>query len=207
MPPAFKIGLGTFIDYVNSGPGHQANIVARQRQMYLDPDRKPWNYYGPMVRAIRRAAADPDPEFVLDAAARAVQDTSKGRHFAELRDGFLSWWASARCTVVKVGSTTLRQPGVEISVAPQLGVREQDGGRLAVFLYLKEPPLTGQTAKIPLRVLENAMEDILPGAGARILDVRRGKLLRLPANAPSRRLDAAIAGGLASYATIWQAIA
>ncbi|MCK2240885.1 MULTISPECIES: hypothetical protein [unclassified Crossiella] len=203
-----QVKLGAIIDFVVSGPGLQTRTVENLRRMYLDEAARPWFYYEPMVNGIKRALASEEPGEVLDSVVHRIDDPAKSAHFQELRGGFLTWLAKARPALVPVGGSVWRGSDGEVGISPHLGLTlGADPRPHAVMLYLKKPELTQAAANIPLWMVERQLAEILPGGRAAILDVRRGKLFRLRANASPKRLDASVAGALANFSTIWQAIA
>ncbi len=171
--------------------------------MYLGEGRLPWSYYGPMTRAIRRAVADPDPAAVLGAAVEAVAEPSRRAHYEALHDGCLKWLAKSRHTLIPVERAKWFGPGVVFDVVPQLGLLGPRGERLAVLLHMKDPELRPEAVNIPLHMMRAVLPDWEPA----ILDVRRGSLRRLRTTRTRRRLDADVAGVVAHWTAIWQAIA
>lgn len=203
-----NLKLGAIVDFVVSGPGEQTRMVEKIRKMYLDEASRPWFYYDPMIAGIRRAIMSADPEAVIESVIGDVDDPAKAAHYRELGNGFLSWLAKNRVSLVSVGSANWTDGTNTITVNPQIALRLNGGSaRQAVFLYMKKPPLTQAAANIPLRMLHLAMPEVLPDGEATILDVRRGKLFRLRANGSEKRLDASVAGTVANLVAIWQAIA
>lgn len=195
--------IGVLVDFANCAPGAQTRIVEGQRRMYLDDGRLPWAYYGPMTHAIRRAIADPDPESVLQAVVDNVGDPAKKAHYEALRDGCLKWLGKSSYSLVPAPTARWVRSGVTFEVVPQLGLRPAKGPNLAVLLYMKEPELRPEAVNIPLHMVRQ----VLPGMEPAILDVRRGSLRRLSTNRSLKRLDADVAGVVAHWSAIWQAIA
>ncbi|MBP2474033.1 hypothetical protein JOF53_002905 [Crossiella equi] len=203
-----QVKLGAIIDFVVSGPGLQTRAVENIRRMYLDEAARPWFYYEPMVNGLKRALSGTAPGEVLADVVDRIEDPAKAAHFRELQGGFLQWHAKARPELVPVGGTVWRGPEGAVGISPHFGLTLA-GERTphAVVLYLKKPELTQAAANIPLWMIERELGQILPGGRAAVLDVRRGKLFRLRANSSPKRLEASVAGVLANFSTIWQAIA
>lgn len=204
VKPTWK--LGAIIDFVASGPGGQTRVVEQIHRMYTDEAARPWFYYDAMLHGIKRAMVSPDPYVVLQEVVDDVADETKAAHYRELQVGATRWIRKNRPALVPVGSADWTDDVNVVNVKPQLGLRV---GRSdwAVALYLKKAPLTQAAANSPLWMIERECPAILPGGHAAILDVRRGRMFKLRSNSAPKRLDASVAGTVASFAAIWNAIA
>ena len=87
---------------------------------------------------------------------------------------------------------------------PHLGLIAPDGSRAAVMVYVKEPPLTQESANVALRILQQTMDDVLPGATPLVLDARRGQAFRMSRRTNLTKLDALIAAEAAGYVVHWR---
>ncbi|WP_433873374.1 hypothetical protein [Saccharopolyspora sp. CA-218241] len=203
-----QISLGSFLDYARSTPRGCAAIVRDQRGIYLDPHSMAWAFYGPFRAALRRAVHATDPVAVVAAAVHAARPVQQD-HYRRLHAGFERWWARTKAVGVPLGSAVwpCGELAITVSGRSAVALRYADGGTEVVLPYLKEPELDGGTANLALRVLERAMPDLLPGARPMVLDVRRGRPLRLRRNANRAELDALIAAESAKYLVHWDAVA
>ncbi|WP_188987357.1 hypothetical protein [Saccharopolyspora thermophila] len=203
-----QISLGSFLDYVRSTPRGCAGIVRDQREIYLDETSMAWAFYGPFRLALRRAVTSPDALEIIAAAVRQARPVQQ-QHFRELQVGFQRWWQRARVTGVPMTSGCWRSGDLAITVSERssLALRHPDGRLEVVLPYLKEPQLEADSANLALRVLEQAMPGLLPGATPMVLDVRRGRPFRLRRNANRAELDALLAAETAKYLTHWSAVA
>lgn len=50
---AVKTSLTSFMDFTSVVGLRRARVPAQLRAMYEDPTRHPWDYYGPMIEAIK----------------------------------------------------------------------------------------------------------------------------------------------------------
>jgi hypothetical protein len=195
--------MGVLLDFSNSRPSRQASLVRKQREMFTDPDRQPWNYYGAVLRFVKQAAAASDPRPALDAMVASVAGTPKERHFRALRDGLLTAWNPADGLVaVKSATCTTRVFGVKVN--PQLGYRTVSGDLAAVFLYLKEEPLDTQSAQPLLTAMAEVMDEVLPSGSPRILDVRRGAYHDLAGRTAHKTRLMDLAGLLGMWYAMWE---
>ncbi|MGP4017155.1 hypothetical protein [Saccharopolyspora sp. 5N708] len=203
-----QISLGSFLDYVRSTPRGCAGIVRDQREIYLDENSMAWAFYGPFRAALRRAVSSSDAVEVIASAVRQARPVQQP-HFRELHAGFERWWRRVEVTGVPMfsGRWSIGGLAVTISERSSLAVRHPDGRTEVVLPYLKEPELGADTANLALRVLERAMPVLRPGATPMVLDLRRGKPLRLRRNANRAELDALLAAEAAKYLTHWTAVA
>lgn len=203
-----QISLGSFLDYMRSTPRGCAGIVRDQREIYLDETSMAWAFYGPFRLALQRAVTSSDAVEIIAAAVRRARPVQQP-HFRQLRAGFERWWGRAKVTGLPTASTRCEIGGLAITISERssLALRHRDGRTEVVLPYLKEPRLGTDSANLALRVLERAMPALRPGATPMVLDVRRGKPLRLRKNANRVELDALLAAEAAKYLTHWTAVA
>ncbi|CRK61025.1 hypothetical protein [Alloactinosynnema sp. L-07] len=185
------IATTSFAEYATSDRTRRTEIVA---------GRPGVDFYGPILRALRQAAASDEPEPLLSAAIDATDLSGQSRAYTELSDGFLTWWPRTRATLTSTGTSNLRVGDVDVSVAPHLGMRSS-AGEHAVLFHLKEQPLTKDAANAALRVLQICMSDLLPGATPLVVDLRRAREFRLARNTNVERLDAWLTAQAAALAT------
>lgn len=197
---------GLVLDLAASKPGRQAEIVREQYKMLTDPNRRPQDYYRAFVAGAKAAAADAQPERVLDAVVAKVVGTPKARHYRALSDGFLGAW-DRDSTLVPVHSTIFALNTVGMRVNPQLGVRDAAGDLSAVFLYLKDAPLSKDVAQPILFAMNEVMSAVLPTARPRILVVRSGEYLDIDKRTTPRSQTLRIAGLLGQWTAMWAEIA
>ncbi|SDJ98452.1 hypothetical protein SAMN04487820_103283 [Actinopolyspora mzabensis] len=201
-----RVGLGAFLDFVCSRSQDSVRMVRRQRLMYLDHNSKAWLFYQPFRAGIRRAVSSPDTGHVI---SEVVTNANRYQlpHFRELEDGFRRWHQRSRPVGLPVDSYSWQWDELEVRISNQtvFGLRYPDGTAELVLPYFKEPELTSQDTAPVLRILERSRNEVLPGATPMVLDVRRGKPIRLRTNTNRNDLDIGIAGEVSKYLTHWQA--
>lgn len=202
------IGLGSFLDYARSTPRGCAGIVRNQWEIYIDETSLAWTFYAPFRSALRRAVSSPDASEVMSEAVRQARPVQQP-HFQQLHEGFQRWWGKVKATGVPMESAAWDSGELSVTVSRRsaLALRHRDGHAEVVLPYLKEPVLGTDSANLALRVLEYLMPVLLPGATPVVLDVRRGKALRLRRNTNRAELDALLAAEAAKYLTHWTAMA
>jgi len=202
-----NVGLPVFMDYANTHGFGRMSLVRRQRRRIQDPGRPAFIYYGAAVGALSRSLASTDPEAELDRMV-AGATANQTRHYAELRDGMLAFLGQRRVSRVPVaGRCVWSTDGLRVTVRQHVGLRLRNGQQHVVLLYLKEAPLTPSAADAALRIMETVAPTLLPEATPRVLDVRRGRMLALRANASRQYLDGWLRGEALGYMALWDAAA
>jgi hypothetical protein len=197
----------SFTEYVMSGQRGRINIVSEQRRIYLSSEQWVAGFYNPMRDAMRRAANSPDPADELEKAVEGAHRQPRAgqpRAFEELREGFLPWLQSTRATGVPTAAAKWQAGDLTLRVRPHLGLLAPDGSRSAVLVYVKEAPMTQETANVGLRILQQTVPDTLPGAEPLVLDARRGRAFRMSRRTNLAKLDALIAAEAAGYVVHWR---
>ncbi|PRY36330.1 hypothetical protein [Umezawaea tangerina] len=194
----------SFTEYVMSGQRGRINILTEQRSMYLAEDLRMCGFYNPMRDAMRRAISSPDPEAEIRGAVLSANRNGQLRAFEELADGFLPWLRRTRATGVPVGSARWHAGDLTLKVRPHLGLRLADGTTAAVLVYVKEPELTREAATVALRIVQQTIDETLPGGVPMVMDARRGAVYRLGKRTNIAKLDALIAAESAGYVTHWK---
>jgi hypothetical protein len=202
-PP--RIGVGVFVDYANSSGSTRMTIIKQQMERITDPTRLAWYPYTVIRSALRSSLASTDPiaplRRALDRATPAMRS-----HYEEIAAGWERWLDRNRgTTLVPVTGTSWNRHGLTITVGRHLGLRSRDGRTTAALLYLKRQPLTPGGANVGLRILDQSMDRILPGAEAAVIDVRRAKVHRIRANQKLDSLDSWIESEAVGYLTHWNA--
>ncbi|MFD9738309.1 hypothetical protein [Umezawaea sp. NPDC059074] len=194
----------SFTEYVMSGQRGRITILTEQRAMYLAEDLRMCGFYNPVRDAMRRAVSSPTPELELRTAVMGANRNGQPRAFEELAEGFLPWLRKTRPTGVPVSSARWTAGDLTLKVRPHLGLRLPDGTTAAALVYVKEAPLSREAATVGLRILQQTMEDTLPGGEPMVLDARRGQAFKLGKRTNLAKLDALIAAESAGYVTHWR---
>ena len=194
----------SFTEYVMSGQRGRISILGEQRAMYLAEDLRMCGFYNPVRDAMRRAVSSPTPEVEMRGAVLAANRNGQLRAFEEVAEGFLPWLRKVRVTGVPVASGRWTAGDLTLKVRPHLGLRLGDGSLAAALVYVKEAPLTREAATVGLRILQQTMEETLPGGEPWVLDARRGRVFRLGKRTNLGKLDALIAAEAAGYVMHWR---
>jgi len=180
--PNIAVSVGTFADYINVVGPKRVGIIDQQTARYLDPGRPAWYSYAAAETAVRAVLAG-ETDLPL-ARMMAAPPRNMPAHYAEIAAGIRTFVAQHRTSLVPVGNAAWSAEELTVNVRQHVGLRVRDAEPLVTFVYLKQLPLTSDAAKVVCRILEIVSDDVLPGAGVAVLDVRRAKLHR-----PNRRLN------------------
>ena len=194
---AATLGALTFAEYATGTRSRRAEIVASRRipaDEYVGAQ-----YYAPLLAAIPVALASADPVAVLTVAAQGLELSGQDRAYQEASAGLLTWWRRTRGTVVPAGESVLETGGLRVDVTPHLAYRTKTGTEVALF-HLKEAELTRDAAVAAARLMQVCMLDLLPDATPVVVDARRAKTYRIPAQTNLVKLDAWLASQAAAYA-------
>ncbi|MEU4801232.1 hypothetical protein [Actinosynnema sp. NPDC023587] len=186
-----------------STPKGCVKIVKAQRNMYNDPSNQGFYGYESIKSAMRRSVTATDPRSVLDrSVAKATVQMSS--HYEAIASGFDAWLRRAKGTGIPAKSETIWTIGnLTITLRHLIGLSLPRAPKVIVLTYVKEPPLTQDSADLLLRIMEHAMPTILLGAVPMVVDTRRGKSFKLRANTNRADLDAVLAAEAAKYVTHW----
>ncbi|MGW5050648.1 hypothetical protein [Actinokineospora sp. NPDC004072] len=193
----------TFAEYATGTRTRRTEIVATRRipaDEYVGAQ-----YYAPLLEAIPVALASADPTAVLTVAAQGLELSGQERAYAEATDGLLEWWRRTRGVVVTSGESILETGGLRINVTPHLAYRTKTGSEVALF-HLKEAELPRDTAIAAARLMQVCMLDLLPDATPVVIDTRRSRAYRIPANTNLPKLDAWLASQATAYVNHQRAI-
>lgn len=208
MPnPSIRIGARPLLEYI-ANTARRNRIIKDQIRNYTDPSSQAHVYYGPMITAIKNAVNAADPEAVL---AKCVQRASSERGqraaFQAIADGFTTWYRATSGTGVRVPFTTWTHGELTVTLRDVFGLRLRSGRMMAVLPYVGSHQLQQADADVMLRIIEQSIDQLLPGTQPVVLDTRRGKKFTLHGRKNRRDLDDAITGEVARYVTHWQAAA
>jgi hypothetical protein len=184
--------------------------------MYEDPNRHPWDYYGPMVEAIVGGYGDPRElsarleSALADAERRDGQLKTRGqvRHFNQLAAGAVQLRAGNPVLQVEPAPATLWSHGeLDIRVSPHMLLTRKGGRREVWFLYLKERPLEQATADPALMILTDVIASSGLAAIPRVVDVRRAKGFTLTRRRSLEPLRAHVQAEAEQFTRLWQLVA
>jgi hypothetical protein len=94
-----------------------------------------------------------------------------------------------------------------VKINPHFGLRYADGRREAVRLHFDEAPPTPETVTATLHLMARHMDQILPGAEAVLVDLRRGVAHHHDPAARPGDVERWLAGEAAAFSAMWSATA
>jgi hypothetical protein len=204
MPHDPSIGVGVFTDYVNVRGSGRMTIIDRQIERILDPNRPAWYPYAAAEAAIKASVASTDPVTVLQRMVQSAPARMRA-HYEEIAAGWEHWLTHNPSTLLPVKNNLWIANGLTVKVRHHLGLRQADGSAMVALPYLKQPPLEKDGAHVGLVIMEQLMDNILPGAACMVIDVRRAKCFKLRANSPRRKLADWLQAEAAGYVAHWLA--
>jgi hypothetical protein len=199
------VTLPTFVGYSTSSGPARMSFVRRYRRLFENPERSAFNFYQRATSAIRAGRATGMDE----EAMRALIDQATPRslpHYTAVSEGWLRYLGRRSPQLVDVGHARWRYGDFESRVSPQLGLRKANGQEFATWLYFKEEPLTRDGANLALWNMEQVMADLIPGATALVVDVRRAKEFTLNSRDRSR-MGPWVRSEASSFMSLWEAAA
>lgn len=203
MPDELKVGVGVFMDYVNATGAGRIGIIKQQMERILDPTRLAWYPYTAAERALRKSVASADRDSVLRQAIESAPAQMRV-HYEEIVTGWIRWLdRHPHSTLVPVSAAKWECGGLTVSVRHHLGLRQRDDRVLVALLYMKQQPLTQTGANVGLRILQQTIDDVRPGAEATVIDVRRSRMYRIRRNQQLGPLDDWIGSEAAGYLQHW----
>lgn len=206
---AVKASLGSFMDYTSVVGPRRARVPVDLRAMYDDPTRHPWDYYGPMIDAVKGGFTTGDLQAQVYAAvdvahARAQDRRFRGqvKHYEALAAGAVDLYRRAGpLSTFDIPTASWSHGSLTIRVSTHLGVQRR-GRREAWLLYLKEPVLQQAAADSALIIMTEALAgtDLVP----RVVDVRRATTFGLRANRSRAQLSSWVRGEAELFTRLWE---
>ncbi|GII26033.1 hypothetical protein Pme01_56300 [Planosporangium mesophilum] len=107
------------------------------------------------------------------------------------------------CQLVRTRDVIAFVSNLPVKINPQFGLRYADGRAEAVRLVFDEQPPPQEAILATLHLMQRHMDDILPGAEAVVVDVRRGQVHRPDPGTKPEQVEQWLAGEAAAFATMW----
>jgi hypothetical protein len=107
------------------------------------------------------------------------------------------------CQLVRAREVVAFVGTLPVKINPQFGLRYADGRSEAVRLLFDEDPPAREAILATLHLTQRHMDDVLPGAEAVVVDVRRGEVHRPDHTAKPEQVEQWLAGEAAAFATMW----
>lgn len=197
-----------FARYVaRTGPAKASFVGGLRRQRATQSG---FNPHGSLIKALK---AD-------------LQFRTPGRHLSEVADSVKSRWRPLYEALVPGALAYLRSLGdlrevelvrprdaiamvgnLPVKINPQLGLRFADGRAEAVRLHFDEDPPSQEALLATLHLTQQHMDQILPGADAVVVDLRRGQVHRIDQTTKLEQVEQWLAGEAAAFSAIWNSAA
>jgi hypothetical protein len=199
------VTLPTFVGYSTSSGPARTSFVKRYRRLFENPERSAFDFYRRATNAIRAGRSSGRDRESMAVLVDEANDRSLS-HYTAISEGWLRYLGRRAPELVDVGHAKWRHDEFESRISPQLGLRKANGSTYATWLYFKEAPLTRVGANLALWSMEQVMDDLLPGATALVVDVRRSKEFTL-GNRDRARMEPWVRSEASSFMSLWRASA
>ncbi|AOS63053.1 hypothetical protein [Actinoalloteichus hymeniacidonis] len=196
-----SITLPTFVSYTASGGAARITTIHQQRRRYENPEPAAFNFYRRPADAIRAGLATHREELAMTTMVQQAHAVQRP-HYEAIADGWLALLADWHPRLVDVGRARWSSGNLEVRISPHLGLLDDDNRLWSVFLHFKEAELTREGSYAPLRLMEQNMDELLPGGAPLVIDVRRSRVFKAT-NRSRQRLDAWLTGEAAAFSTHW----
>src|SRR5262245_22559385 len=204
LPYATLLAFARYVD--RTGPAKASFVGGLRRQRERGGGFNPHNQ---LVRALKA-----DIRFrTAGAQVTRVVDTVNPRYrrlYAALSAGALQYLETlgdpGDVTLLSTHDTLSMIGGLPVKVAAHFGLHYRDGRSECVRLHFDEEPPTPEATTAILHLLAAHMDQLLPGAEAVLVDLRRGEPHRSAgvAGGPAA-VDRWLAGEAAGFRAMWQA--
>lgn len=163
---------------------------------------------------------------LLKALKADIQFRSAGTHLDQVRTAVKERWRPlynvlvpatkaylwslgdlSECELVRPREVVAFVGPLPIKINPQFGLRYADGRTEAVRLLFDEERPPREAILATLHLTQRHMDDVLPGAEAVVVDVRRGEVHRTDELTRPEQLEQWLAGEAAAFAATWNAAA
>ena len=174
--------------------------------MHLNPITGAWNFYGPFLASLRRATNSSSPHDVIDAVVRRARSSQQAQ-YRQLATWSHRWLAATRATQISARATSWTRGDLTVALRSLTGLRQPDGGTDVVPPCMREPGLTGETAGLALRILEESVATSGRVCRPVVLNVRQAQSYRLRRSSNRNDLDAYLHAEVAKHVAHWRAAA
>jgi hypothetical protein len=197
-----------FTRYVgHTGPA-KARFVGGLRKQRAS--QSGFNPHGTLIKALKTDIMFRTPGTNLSRAPEAVKPRWRPLYEA-LVPGAIAYLRSlgdlSEVFVVPPREVIAMVGNLPVKVNPQLGLRYLDGRAEVVRLHFDEEPPGDEAVLAALHLMRRHMDQIMPGADPVIVDVRRGRVLRVDPDARPDQIEPWLTGEAAAFAAMWQAAA
>jgi hypothetical protein len=206
--PAPYATLLAFARYVGrSGPAKASFVGGLRRQRV---SQSGFNPHGSLIKALKADIQWRAPGTHLTQVVNDVKPRWRPLYEA-LLPGTLSYLDSlgdlSRVHLAQSRDALGIVGALPVKINPQLALRFDDGRAEAVRLYFDPDPPAVEAVLATFHLMNRYMEQVLPGASAVVVDVRRGEVHRPPAVEADERkaadVDRWLAGEAAAFSAMW----
>jgi hypothetical protein len=161
---------------------------------------------------------------LLKALKADIQFRSPGTHLDQVRTTVKERWRPLYSILVPATKSYLESLGdlsacelvrpreviafigqLPVKINPQFGLRYADGRAEAVRLLFDEEQPPREAILATLHLTQRHMDEVLPGAEAVVVDVRRGTVYRTDEITKPEQIEQWLTGEAAAFAAMWNA--
>jgi hypothetical protein len=197
-PQALQISISTMIDFAVAQASAQIATVQAAIDMYGQKYQPSHDFYREWREAFDAGIATRSELLGMRRAANAQTNPHRKKHYLDLASNWEEWQRKKKLNESGRPRETWVSGDLTVSLRPELVLSGREGDVL-VKLYVKEPPLSLDGARVGTRLM--ALRYVEPDLKYGVLDVRRGKLWTPKT---LRNTDAWLEGQRSSLCTMWQ---
>jgi hypothetical protein len=207
-PPTPYVTLLGFARYVaRTGPAKASFVGGLRRQRV---SQSGFNPHSSLVKALKADLQFRTPGAHLGQVADLVKPRWRPLYEA-LVPGTIAYLASlgdlSNVEVVRPRDAIAMVGTLPVKINPHFGLRYADGRAEAVRLHFDEESPTEEILLATLHLTQRYMDQVLPGAQAVMVDLRRGQVHRIDPAVRPEQVEQWLAGEAAAFAAIWNAAA
>lgn len=197
-----RVGVNNFAEFVSASSSGRFACVQRQVETRQQPFVPGGDFYQAFSRALiagRRSGAD---ELIMRRCVVTQRSEVRKRHY----DVLVGHWLNLKrlhLPLIDVARSTWQTSSLDVSITPQLGLRDGERG-LVVVLWLKETPPNTEAIRAIHWLLALEMTQLMPGGTPVVLDLRREQL-HIATRRPYRRdYEIQLESDADAYAQLWR---
>jgi hypothetical protein len=207
-PPAPYATLLAFSRYVGRNGPSKASFVGGLRRQRAS--QSGFNPHGSLIKALKSDIEWRTPGTHVTQVVNDVKPRWRPL-YETLLPGVLSYLDSlgdlSRVRLAQSRDALAVVGGLPVKINPQLALRYDDGRAEAVRLYFDPDPPAAEAVLATLHLMGRYMDQVLPGATAVAVDLRRGQVHRPPSTDVDERRVADterwLAGEAAAFSAMW----
>jgi hypothetical protein len=205
-PHVPRVSMTTFAEYLTAHASGKIDCVREQIQLYAKPYRPGPSYYQAFKDGVRRGRSSGSDHLAMQRVVAAQRNQAQRQHYATLAEHWLAL-SQLHLPLSSHGQAVWATPRLTIGVRPDFAVTDGKGEQLVVKLWLKDRELGDDAARTMLRLFEQHMADIYPGATPIVVDVRREDIYRPKRFRRKNGIDAWMVSEASALAELWERLA